>query len=92
MARTHDNFSSSSFDLADTSYLIDTNTGLLYDESLKVLGDYPGWLTPVDPGLYSSDEAGLAYYEIGEHRRCGASRWTMGTRHGKSRRSMTVCS
>ena len=28
VARTHDNFSSSSFDLADTSYLIDTNTEL----------------------------------------------------------------
>ena len=58
-------FAASSFDIADTSYLIDTNNGLLYDEDLKVLG-FPGVLTPVDAGLYSADDGDLTYYEIGD--------------------------
>ncbi|MGD9959425.1 PQQ-binding-like beta-propeller repeat protein [Nocardioides sp.] len=58
-------FGSSTFDMGGVSYLIDSNNGLLYDEDLKVLGDYPGYLTPVSPGLYSTDEDELSYYEIG---------------------------
>ena len=59
-------FSSSWFEVGGESYLFDSYSLKLYDEDFEVVGDYPGWVRPVDPGLYSSDSGDLEYYEVGE--------------------------